>query len=500
MSTNGSLASQERGTSWYIFLLLLVCYAFVLPRWADWNVNSRMDLVLAVVDRGTLTIDAYRENTGDYAFFEGHAYSDKAPGTSLAAIPPYLLFRALGGRTLTEALAPRANSALRSTLDPGGRGLSVDSLYVFVATAFVTFWVVSLPAAVLGVLLYRFLALVSGNSQAALLVSLAYGLATPALAYANNLYGHQPTAFLLFAAFYLVFQSTRGLHPAGYALLAGITLGLAVITEYPAALIAGGVGLYAIYKWRSWRQLTLLVVGGLPSVIVLAAYNWAIFHTPLPVGYLYSPLYTDLHHTGLVSLTYPHVDALWELAFGLERGLFLLSPFLMLAIPGLVFFALLHRWRAEFFVTLWAIVSFFLFNSSSAMWQGGFAIGPRYLVPMLPFLAIPVVFVAASARSRMARAGLGLVLALSFVLIWATNIAGQQFPQYQGFPLIEYTLPRLYLGDIARNLGMLLDLRGPASLLPLPVVVLAITGAYLWSRRDLAHARAHANGARAATL
>ena len=33
-----------------IFLLLLACYAYVLPRWADWNQNSRLNLVVALVD------------------------------------------------------------------------------------------------------------------------------------------------------------------------------------------------------------------------------------------------------------------------------------------------------------------------------------------------------------------------------------------------------------------------------------------------------------------
>lgn len=72
-----------------IFLILLACYAYFLPRWADWNQNSRFDLVRAIVEKGTLAIDDYAANMGDHATINGHIYSDKAPGLSFAAVPIY---------------------------------------------------------------------------------------------------------------------------------------------------------------------------------------------------------------------------------------------------------------------------------------------------------------------------------------------------------------------------------------------------------------------------
>ncbi len=61
----------------WLFLLLLLCYGYFFPRWGDWNQNSRLDLTMAIVEDRTLSIDAYGKNTGDYALFEGHLYSDK---------------------------------------------------------------------------------------------------------------------------------------------------------------------------------------------------------------------------------------------------------------------------------------------------------------------------------------------------------------------------------------------------------------------------------------
>jgi hypothetical protein len=51
---------------------------------------SRLDLLHALFQHGTLRIDAY-DNTPDKAFWQGHTYSDKAPGATVLALPPFAL-------------------------------------------------------------------------------------------------------------------------------------------------------------------------------------------------------------------------------------------------------------------------------------------------------------------------------------------------------------------------------------------------------------------------
>ncbi|NTV97458.1 MAG: hypothetical protein HGA75_18945, partial [Thiobacillus sp.] len=72
-----------------LFTLLLLCYAYTLPRWADPNQNSRLDMIVAVVNDGTLMIDKYVANTVDYAKVGDHYYSDKPPGSAFLGIPVY---------------------------------------------------------------------------------------------------------------------------------------------------------------------------------------------------------------------------------------------------------------------------------------------------------------------------------------------------------------------------------------------------------------------------
>jgi hypothetical protein len=478
----------EGRTPWLLFALLLLCYAYFFPRWADWGQNSKLDLTLAIVDKGTLMIDDYVHNTGDYAYYNGHYYSDKAPGTSFLGVLPYAAFKLAAQTPLMTRLmdAIRANPALAATLRPEGSGLLEDKVYQALALTVITFSIVAVPSALLGVVLYRLAGMFTPNRTYALLVPVIYGLATIAFPYSSILNSRQIVAVLLTVSFYLLLRlGQRGRGMVTLALV-GFLLGLALICDYPSALIIAGIGLYGAYAARRAlgvhpvRAALIMAAAALPPVLLMAAYNFAIFGTPLPVGYLYSVLYTDLHAQGLVSLTYPKLDALHGLTFGSFRGLFYLSPVLLLALAGFWACYRTGRYRAELLVSLWAVASFLLFNSSSAMWWGGFAVGPAYLVPMLPFLALGLVFFLQRWGGRgWARALVAGLAVLSFVLVWAETIGGQSFPDLTPNPLIAYSLPRLAAGDIARNFGMLLRLRGFASLLPL-ALGMALCAYGLW--------------------
>jgi len=56
-----------RRPEWRLFALLLVCYVYFLPRFADWSQSSRAAVILAIVNDGRLSIDDYGWATGDYA-------------------------------------------------------------------------------------------------------------------------------------------------------------------------------------------------------------------------------------------------------------------------------------------------------------------------------------------------------------------------------------------------------------------------------------------------
>jgi hypothetical protein len=154
--------------------------------------------------------------------------------------------------------------------------------------------------------------------------------------------------------------------------LAGFLLGYAVITEYPAALIAGAILIYALLLLKDIRSFVGILLGTCLPLLLLMGYSWAIWGTPFTTGYAYSALFPEHFSSGILGVTYPRLEALGGLTFSPYRGLFFLSAFLLLSIPGFYFLWSKPDRRKEFALILWGAASVLLFVSSIPQWDGGF--------------------------------------------------------------------------------------------------------------------------------
>ena len=197
-------------------VLLVASYGYFYEG-GGWNQNTRFDLVRAILERQTLSIDAYHENTGDKARVGDHYYMDKAPGASLVALPAAALVR-----TLQKIV-----------------GADVTSTPSIVALSYAsTVGAAALPGVVAVVCVFLVALSVTTDRSAALFAALVCGVSTPFWAYATILYGHTLAAGCLMLGFVCALrigaESDAGRLTRVAAVL-GLASGWAVITEFPPA-------------------------------------------------------------------------------------------------------------------------------------------------------------------------------------------------------------------------------------------------------------------------
>ncbi len=306
--------------------------------------------------------------SGDVAYVAatGHFHPNKPPGTSFLALPAYFtIFH------LERAL-----------------GLNPDHWWTLNLNAWLTtIFTVGLLSALGCVLFFRLACDFAGGAQTpALLATLALAFGTTFFPFGTLLFDHNLTAVLLLAAFYFLREKTA--HPV----LAGFCAGFAVVTNYVAGGAVIALGLYALLAARpaNWRRALLFSLGGLGPALLLGWYHQVNFGSPFALNNDFqNPVFKDPHGSlGMFALPKPYIAAL--LAVSPYRGVFWLCPVLILGVVGWVVWLREKTFSAEARLGLAIFGWFFLVNASFNGYHGGFSAGPRYLVPGLPFLALPL--------------------------------------------------------------------------------------------------------------
>jgi hypothetical protein len=440
-----------------------------------WNQNSRFDLLRAIVERHTLQIDAYHENTEDKAHFEGHYYSDKAPGLVFLSVPFALAARPALRIVGIDPESPRGEIALSYIVSAGAGAL---------------------PTALAGVCLFFLGLRFRGGCTGAAFGTLVMSLGTPMWAYASLFWAHALVGACLVFAFVSALKVRESTNARGdflWGLAVGLAAGWATVTEYPAAPASAMLALLALSQaWSRgnaarWRVVAGVGVGAGICVMVLLGYLHAAFGTFRPSYSYYDPnSFSFMQQQGYLGLTYPHPDRLLKLLFGCSRGLLFASPAIVAAPLGLwwLWKEKAHRPAA---VAAAAIASYyFLFNASFYWWKAGLSFGPRYAGASIPLLCAGLAVAWPRATPVWRRGLIGVALCSVFLALMVVSTTSQ-LPMQDSCPIMHSVWPAFWSGHVALNrdsiltiaeagsngeygafnLGQLLGLQGLASLIPL---------------------------------
>jgi hypothetical protein len=432
MQAKTRISAVRRRRAILSVLLFGFACAFMIQE-AGWAQISNYALVKGLA-HGTPKIDAYHWETRDESYYRGHYYSVKAPGLAFMTVPLYKGLDAVDAQSLSRRAATTAREHGAGRWMHGTPPLTLygadsqraSDVRKTIQDETVMIWVLALFGAVLPaialLLLVRSVAerLEPGFGTAA---AVTLGLGTLILPFATLFFSHVLSALLVFGAFTLLWNEREGPPRLGLVGLAGLLCGFAVTTEYPLAIAGAILGVYAVSREGFARRGGAYVAGVALGVLPLVLYNvWAfgsVTHFSYEDAVAYQGLsghdLLGLNDRGFFGIDLPSPIVALKLLFA-AKGLLTLSPVLALGIVGTV---LLYRRgnRAEALVIGGIALAYLLYNSGYYLPFGGGSPGPRFLIPILPFLAVPL----AISYKRLPAATVALAVPSVLMMVAATT-------------------------------------------------------------------------------
>lgn len=411
---------------------------------------SRVDLLRAVSEEQTLSIDTYHTNTPDKAFYNGRYYSDKAPGLALAVLPVFIAGSHIADQSGVR-IGTRENVRLSSWL----------------SCALVIAPIVAAGSACLYSILRSYT-----DFRTAFWTTLFASLGGPVFPYATMLFSHSFVIGLIGIALYLSWSLDRcGAEAARRGFFIGLALGAAGVCEYSAGVII--ISLVAFTFVNAPRAMPWVALGGCLGALPSLWFNYHSFGSLTVLGYSFHSSFPEMKE-GIMGISLPpDAGNVQRILFGSTRGFFFWSPIFLLAFAG---------WKsccalAPTVAILTATVSFcqVILIGGYWDWRAGPSLGARYLGPIVPFLTVMAGF------GFRTFPRLGFLLGGLSIAISGLGTVVNATPKVQGVtsPLTQVILPELWQGHVAHNLGeAVFGANRTAFLCSLAVCLILIAGAY----------------------
>jgi hypothetical protein len=416
-----------------LFALFFISYAYFFQG-GGWNQNSKICLIRSIIHQGSFTIDSCREdtpemifaNTGDYAFYNSHYYSNKSPGHAFLAVPSFAIAEYIFCHLFPE------NPELQIRLS------------AYISTVCTTV----ICSTLLCLLLFRFfLVYFHVEASQSLFLTLCFGFGTLAFSYSTTFYTHLLSAFFLFLAFTLLLNVRTGktVYQKRSVLFAGAAIGLGVLGE-PSVIFACGILFLYMLACRQLRALIpYFILGGVPFAVIQIFYNIVCFGGPLSYSYQFANEIVMIKVNGRL-FGIPSLKAILNLLILPYRGLFVSSPILLMAIPGFFMGVRSKEFTFEVIAATLIALVYFAFLSSFYGWDGGSTVGPRDILAMFPFL-----FIVASFSFQLFPKIFIVLGIISIIINLCITIVGNEIPYHIKNPLIDVILKNILKGAVSIN-------------------------------------------------
>jgi hypothetical protein len=348
--------------------------------------RSSYATMLALDEKGTTELDLNLGDLGapDTGFYKGKIYSYFPPGVAVMALPFYKI----------------------------GKNFNMSLAFAYFSESFVA-------TLTLIVLFFICINIFNLPIWTSLFVTFLTGFGSNFLNFSITLYQHIPTVFLMLVAFYSSWKYRQDKNLSWiWASFVWIAYGLSSFLDYPNLILflpimvyfaSAGIitteqeGNYGIKIKPSFifTFIFLILVGGGHMYYNYTTFgNWKTFSNTFET---YDPRNPDKTYEALILRQNNDtlregtesvgvfkenrlINGIYVLLFQLDKSLFMHSPFYIISI--LAIYHLRKKLTAEYITIISMIIlNIFVYSSFHDPW-GGWAFGPRYLVPSIPFLAI----------------------------------------------------------------------------------------------------------------
>lgn len=288
------------------------------------------------------------------------------------------------------------------------------------------------------------------------LTCIIYGFSSVSLSYATTLYQHHTTVFFILSSFYGVWEYRKGKTWGWmWGIVIWINYGLAILIDYPNAVLMSPVMIYffisAVNLKHDNKKLRLHFR---PSIIFTSFffiiisllhgyYNYVNFgdwktvsgslvglktiqEQKLEKGNLQKNLKALQQKKAPIKFLKEEnmVNSLYTLLIAPDKGVFIFSPIFILGFLGII--SVLSKLDMEKSVLLSIVLVNLMFYGSWGDPWGGWAFGPRYLIPMMGVLVF-------------------------FIGFWLKQLHYSLFPRIITFLLMLYSTAIAFLGALTTN-------------------------------------------------
>ena len=262
-----------------------------------------------------------------------------------------------------------------------GNLVSKDEVNSYYFSAFCVSFLNYMVHALCAFLLFKIALLLGAVKKQAYLVSIFFGLTSYSFVFAQCTYEHHFEMFFIILSVY--FALKKDTNHAG--LLSGLMLSVGLVFRTTSILAVPAILLLQKNNNERLKMLMSLTIG----VAFVLFYNYYRFGNPLETGY--SLAWSLAHSDKFVFWSFSGFpEAFLGFLFSPGKGLIFFSTTIVIALFGIKTFW--EKQRVMFYAILLISAAYLIIFSFNFAWHGSiWSYGPRYILPIIPFLYLPIV-------------------------------------------------------------------------------------------------------------